>query len=114
MTPAYRLAPPRNGERFDTDIDERFDIDIDDGHLDSLDLTLTDDTAGETEDTVAVSVSGGTASGTTRLVAAGDDGAGNSYTVDATVTDSNGNTGSGSTTASERAPTPRRRPASTR
>ncbi|MEF8915489.1 MAG: hypothetical protein V5A17_12730, partial [Natronomonas sp.] len=46
-------------------------------------------------------VSGDTASGTTRLVAAGDDGSGNSYTVDATVTDSNGNTGSGSTTVSE-------------
>ena len=88
-----------------SDGDAEFDVDWSvsdaDGDLDSLDLTLTDDTAGETEDTATVSVSGDTASGTTRLVAAGDDGAGNGYTVDATVTDSNGNTGSGSTTVSE-------------
>ncbi|MEF8826029.1 MAG: S8 family serine peptidase, partial [Halapricum sp.] len=85
--------------------DAEFDVDWSvsdgDGDLSSVDLTLTDDTDGETEDTASVSVSGDTASGTTRLVAAGDDGSGNSYTVDATVTDSNGNTGSGSTTVSE-------------
>jgi len=88
-----------------SDSDAEFDVDWSasdaDGDLSSVDLTLTDDTAGETEDTATVSVSGDTASGTTRLVAAGDDGSGNSYTVDATVTDSNGNTGSDSTTVSE-------------
>jgi subtilisin len=88
-----------------SDSDAEFDVDWSvsdaDGDLSSVDLTLTDDTAGETEDTASISVSGDTASGTTRLVAAGDDGAGNSYTVDATVTDTAGNTGSGSTTVSE-------------
>jgi len=88
-----------------SDSDAEFDVDWsvndDDGDLDSVDLTLTDDTDGETEDAASVSVSGDSASGTTRLVAAGDDGSGNDYTVDATVTDSNGNTGSDSTTVSE-------------
>ncbi|MEF8887132.1 MAG: S8 family serine peptidase [Haloarculaceae archaeon] len=88
-----------------SDSDAEFDVDWsvsdDDGDLSSVDLTLTDDTDGETEDTASVSVSGDSASGTTRLVAAGDDGSGNSYTVDATVTDSNGNTGSDSTSVSE-------------
>jgi subtilisin len=88
-----------------SDSDAEFDVDWSvsdsDGDLDSVDLTLTDDTDNETEDTASVSISGDTATGTTRLVAAGDDGAGNSYTVDATVTDSNGNTGSDSTTVSE-------------
>jgi subtilisin len=87
------------------DSDAEFDVDWqvsdDDGDLDSVDLTLTDDTDGETEDTATVSVSGDSASGTTRLVAAGDDGSGNDYTVEAVVTDSNGNTGSDSTTVSE-------------
>ncbi|MEF8853514.1 MAG: S8 family serine peptidase, partial [Haloarculaceae archaeon] len=87
------------------DSDAEFDVDWSvsdgDGDLSSVDLTLTDDTASETEDTASVSVSGDTASGTTRLVATGDDGSGNDYTVDATVTDSSGNTGSGSTTVSE-------------
>jgi len=72
-----------------------------DGDLDSVDLTLTEDSTGETEATTTVSVSGDSASDTTRLVAAGDDGSGNDYTADATVTDSAGNTGSGSTTVSE-------------
>ncbi len=88
-----------------SDSDAEFDVDWsvsdDDGDLDSVDLTLTDDTDGETEDTATVSVSGDSASGTTRLVADGDDGSGNSYTVDATVTDSTGNIGSGSTTVDE-------------
>jgi subtilisin len=88
-----------------SDSDAEFDVDWSvsdsDGDLSSLDLTLTDDTDGENEDSTTVSVSGDAASGTTRLVAPGDDGSGNSYTVDATVTDANGNTGSGSTTVSE-------------
>ena len=85
----------------DAEFDVEWSVSDADGDLASVDLTLTDDTAGETEETASVSVSGDAASGTTRLVAAGDDGSGNAYTVDATVTDSNGNTGSGSTTVSE-------------
>jgi subtilisin len=88
-----------------SDGDAEFDVDWSvsdgDGDLSTVDLTLTDDTVGETDDTASVGASGDTDSGTTRLVAAGDDGSGNSYTVDATVTDSGGNTGSGSTTVSE-------------
>jgi len=88
-----------------SDGDAEFDVDWSvsdaDGDLDGLDLALSDDTDGENEDSATVSVSGDAASGTTRLVAAGDDGSGNSYTVDATVTDANGNSGTGSTTVSE-------------
>jgi len=88
-----------------SDGDAEFDVDWSvsdsDGDLSSVDLTLTQDSDGTTEDTASVSVSGSSASGTTRLVAAGDDGSGNSYTVDATVTDGAGNTGTGSTTVSE-------------
>ncbi|PSQ17815.1 hypothetical protein BRD00_06380 [Halobacteriales archaeon QS_8_69_26] len=92
-----------------SDSDAEFDADRsvsdDDGDLDSVDLTLTDDTDGETEDTATVSVSGSSASGTTRLVAAGDDGSGNSYTVEATVSDADGASSSDTTTASETEPT---------
>jgi len=88
-----------------SDSDAAFDVDWSvgdaDGDLSSVDLALTDDTDSESEDSASVSVTGDTASGTTRLVAAGDDGSGNSYTVEATVTDGGGNTGSGSTTVSE-------------
>ncbi len=85
----------------DAEFDADWSVSDDDGDLDSLDLTLTDDTDGETEETVTVSVSGSSDSGTTRLVAAGDNGSGNSYTVDATVTDSYGTTGSDTTSVSE-------------
>ncbi|MEF8937306.1 MAG: hypothetical protein V5A32_05060 [Halovenus sp.] len=121
MRPTRRATPARRASRsrpttprahrlsaseVETDDgDAEFDVDWSvsdsDGDLDSVDLTLTDDTAGETEETAAVSVSGDTASGTTRLVAAGDDGSGNDYTVEAIGTDSAGNTGSDSTTVSE-------------
>jgi subtilisin len=87
------------------DTDAEFDVDWSvsdgDGDLASVELTLTDDTDGASEDTVTVDVGGDTASGTTRVVAAGDDGSGNGYTVGATVTDGSGNTGSGSTAVSE-------------
>jgi subtilisin len=85
----------------DAEFDVSWEVSDGDGDLSSLDLSLTDDTDAESEDSATVDVSGDTASGTTRLVAAGDDGSGNSYTVDATVTDANGNTGTGSTTLSE-------------
>ncbi|MFB6234922.1 MAG: S8 family serine peptidase [Halopenitus sp.] len=85
----------------DAEFDVSWDVSDDDGDLSSVDLSLTDDTDSESEDSASISVSGSSASGTTRLVAAGDDGSGNSYIVDATVTDSNGNTGSGSTRVSE-------------
>jgi endonuclease YncB( thermonuclease family) len=85
----------------DAEFDVSWDVGDSDGDLSSVDLTLTDDTAGETEDSASISVSGSDATGTTRLVAAGDDGSGNSYTVDCTVTDSNGNTASDSTSVSE-------------
>ncbi len=87
------------------DSDAEFDVDWavsdGDGDLSSVDLVLTDGTDGGTEDSATVSVSGDSASGTTRLVAAGDDGSGNDYTVDATVTDGAGNTASGTTSVSE-------------
>ncbi|MEF8830116.1 MAG: S8 family serine peptidase [Halobacteriales archaeon] len=93
------------GEVETDDSDAEFDVDWavsdDDGDLSSVDLVLTDDTDGETEDSASISVSGSDATGTTRLVAAGDDGSGNDYTVEATATDSNGNTASDTTAVSE-------------
>jgi endonuclease YncB( thermonuclease family) len=85
----------------DAEFDVAWDVGDSDGDLDTVDLTLTDDSAGETEDSASISVSGSDATGTTRLVAAGDDGSGNSYTVDCTVTDANGNTAGDSTSVSE-------------
>jgi subtilisin len=85
----------------DAEFDVSWGVSDTDGDLASVDLTLTDDTDGTTEDTASVEVSGSSASGTTKLVAAGDDGSGNGYTVDVTVTDSYGNTGSDSTAVSE-------------
>ncbi|MFW6017812.1 MAG: S8 family serine peptidase [Halapricum sp.] len=85
----------------DAEFDVVWEVSDDDGNLDSVELVLSDDTDGETEDTATIDVSGDSASGTNRLVAAGDDGSGNEYTVEATVTDSNDNTGSDTTTVSE-------------
>ncbi len=85
----------------DAEFDTSWSVSDGDGNLDSVDLVLTQDSDGSTEDSATVSVSGSSASGTTRLVAAGDDGSGNGYTVDATVTDTAGNTGTGSTSVSE-------------
>ncbi|MDT3434451.1 S8 family serine peptidase [Haloarcula sp. 1CSR25-25] len=82
-----------------------FDVDWqvsdDDGDLATVDLSLTDDTTDGSEDSASVSVGGDTVTDTTRLVAAGDDAAGHSYTVDLVVTDSAGQTASDSTTVSE-------------
>lgn len=85
----------------DAEFDASWQVTDADGDLDAVDLTLTDDTAGETEDTATVAVSGDSASGTTRLVAAGDDGAGNSYTVELVVSDAAGNTAADTATATE-------------
>jgi len=85
----------------DAEFDAAWDVSDADGDLSSVDLTLVQDSDGTTEDTASISVSGSSASGTTRLVAAGDEGSGNSYTVEATVTDSAGNTGTGSSSVSE-------------
>jgi subtilisin len=88
-----------------SDSDAEFDADWSvgdaDGDLSSVDLVLTQDSDGSTEDSATVSVSGSSASGTTRLVAAGDDGSGNSYTVELTVTDGAGNTTSDTASATE-------------
>ena len=73
-----------------------------DGNLDTLELTLSDDSdGGAQEETTSTSVSGDSASGTTRLVAAGDDGTGHSYTVEAIVSDAEGASDSATTTVSE-------------
>jgi subtilisin len=74
----------------DAEFDADWSVSDDDGNLAFVDLTLTDDADGETEDTATVDVSSDTASGTTRLVASGDDGSGNSYTVELVVTDAEG------------------------
>ncbi|MFC6953551.1 S8 family serine peptidase [Halorubellus litoreus] len=95
----------------DAEFDASWDVSDADGDLDAVDLTLTSDADGTTEDTASVAVSGDAASETTRLVAADDDGSGESYTVDLVVTDAAGASDSGSTTVNETestnaAPTP--------
>ncbi|EMA58112.1 subtilisin-like protease C [Halorubrum kocurii JCM 14978] len=74
----------------DAEFDASWAVSDADGNLDAVDLTLTDDTAGETEEQTSVGVSGDAASDATRLVAAGDDGSGNDYTVELVVTDTEG------------------------
>jgi hypothetical protein len=87
------------------DADAEFDVDWSvsdpDGNLASVDLTLIDDSDDTQEDAASMSVSGDTASGTTRQVAAADDGAGHSYTVEAVVTDTDGAGESVTTTITE-------------
>ncbi|MFC6954227.1 glycosyl hydrolase [Halorubellus litoreus] len=85
----------------DAEFDVSWSVGDADGDLSTVDLTLTDDTDGSTEDTASISVSGSDASGTTRLVAVGDEGSANSYTVDAVVTDAAGASSAGSTAVSE-------------
>jgi subtilisin len=73
----------------------------DDDDLDTAELTLYDDTDGETEDSETVDISGGSASGTTELTAKFDDGSGNEYTAELVVTDGNGNTDTDTASFSE-------------
>ncbi|AGN01975.1 glycoside hydrolase family 81 [Salinarchaeum sp. Harcht-Bsk1] len=85
----------------DAEFDVSWSVGDSDGDLSSVDLTLTDDGDGTTEDSASISVSGSSASGTTRLVAAGDDGTGNSYTLELVATDGTGNTASSTTSVTE-------------
>jgi subtilisin len=85
----------------DAEFDASWQVSDADGDLRQVELTLTDSTDGESEDSATVSASGDSASGTTRLVATGEDGSGNQYNVSLTVTDENGNTGSETATEAE-------------
>ncbi|MFB6301585.1 MAG: S8 family serine peptidase [Haloferacaceae archaeon] len=86
----------------DAEFDADWQVSDNDGDLSSVDLILTDTDDGETEDDpAAMSVSGDSASGTTRLVASGEDGSGHTYEVTATVSDTDGTTGSDKATATE-------------
>ncbi len=88
-----------------SDSDAEFDADWQvgdgDGDLGTVELALVQESDGTTEDSATVTVSGETAGASTRLVAAGDDGSGNSYAVELTVTDDGGNTASGTASAAE-------------
>jgi subtilisin len=87
------------------DGDAAFDVDWRvsdaDGDVDLVELSLTQAADGSTEDTAAVDVGGDAADGTTRLTAAGDDGTGNEYTVELTVTDGGGRTATDSASVAE-------------
>jgi subtilisin len=89
----------------DAEFDAAWDVSDEDGDLDSVDLTLyeldSDGNRVDEEDSATESVSGDSASGTTRLVATGDDGTGNTYELEAIVSDSNGNTDSATATETE-------------
>lgn len=90
----------------DAEFDVTWEVSDPDGELDSLELVLKDTTDGETEDSATPSISGETASDTTRLVASGDEGSGNDYDVIATVTDADGNTASETVDTAETEDTP--------
>lgn len=87
------------------DSDAEFDADWQasdsDGNLNSADIALVRDSDESTADSTTVSISGDAATGTTRLIAADDDGSGNGYTVELAVTDGNGNTTSATTATAE-------------
>lgn len=85
----------------DAEFDASWDVSDSDGNLDQVDLVLTNTTDGTTENTKSVSVSGSSANGTTRLVASGQDGSGDTYEVTVTVTDTEGSSDSGTATATE-------------
>ncbi|EMA63136.1 subtilisin-like protease C [Halorubrum lipolyticum DSM 21995] len=85
----------------DAEFDASWAVSDADADLDAVELTLVDDTAGATEDTASESVSGDAASGTTRLVAAGDDGSGNGYTVELVATDTEGASATDTATVTE-------------
>jgi len=85
----------------DAEFDASWDVSDADGDLSSVDLTLIQDADGTTEDTATLGVGGDAAAGTARLVAAGDEGSGNGYTVEATVTDAGGRIGTGSAGVTE-------------
>ena len=85
----------------DAEFDANWDVSDADGDLSSVDLTLVQDADGTTEDAVTLGVAGDAAAGTARLVAAGDEGSGNGYTVEATVTDAGGRTATGSAGVTE-------------
>lgn len=73
------------------EFDISWSVSDEDGDLESVEITLYDDTDSQTEDSETVDVSGGSASGTARLRAHHDDSSGNNYTAEVVATDSNGN-----------------------
>jgi hypothetical protein len=62
------------------------------GNLDTVELTLTDLSDDQTEDTATINVNGGSDSGTTSLRANKEANSGNEYEVEIVVTDTSGNT----------------------
>ncbi|MFB6138464.1 MAG: Ig-like domain-containing protein, partial [Halobacteriaceae archaeon] len=72
-----------------------------DGNLATVEVVLVDDTAGGTEDSTTVDVSGGSASGTAHLKAHKDDGTGHTYTATVTATDGAGQSDSASASVTE-------------
>jgi hypothetical protein len=84
----------------DAEFDAAWQVGDANGNLETVDLVLVQ-ADGTTEDTATVSVSGGTASGTTRLIAPDDDGSGVDYTVELTATDSKANTATDTASTTE-------------
>lgn len=76
----------------DAEFDVAWQVSDPGDNLETVELSLVDNTDGETEDTASMKVSGGNASRTTRLVARREDGSGHNYTVKLTVTDGYGST----------------------
>ncbi|MFC6721148.1 Ig-like domain-containing protein [Halobacteriaceae archaeon SHR40] len=85
----------------DAEFDVSWQVSDADADLASVEMGLKQDSDGSVEDSTTVEVSGESESGTTRLVASGDDGSGNSYSASLQVTDSSGNTTARTTAAGE-------------
>lgn len=77
-------------ESQDAEFDVDWQVSDSDGDLDTVDLLLVGGD-GSTKDDVTIPVDGETAGDTSRLVASGEGGSGNSYTIELTVTDTEGN-----------------------
>jgi hypothetical protein len=75
----------------DAEFDVAWSVSDPDANLSELSLVLQDDTADAEETSKTVTIDGGASSGTTRLVAAGDDGSGHGYVVDVEAFDVAGN-----------------------
>lgn len=90
----------------DAEFDTDWAVSDADGDLDAVELTLLDDSDGETEDSTSTGVGGSAASGSTRLVASGDDVTGNDYTAELVVTDSAGTSTTGAASVTEADPDP--------
>ncbi|WP_458190623.1 S8 family serine peptidase [Haladaptatus sp. NG-WS-4] len=87
-----RLTENNSGGSPHAEFDASWTVSDSDGDLATVDLTLTDRTDGDIEDSSTIEVSGDTATRTTSLRAKHEESSGHTYRVELVVSDANGNT----------------------